>query len=171
MSELEEKKLKIVLTNAYHDYHSSLFRYACYKISDTGVVLDLVQNTFIKSWNYLRRGGKIRKMKAFLYHVLNNLIIDEYRKKKTSSLDQLLEKGFEPGKDYSPALINKLDGRGAIKLVRRLPPKYRSVVYMRYVEDLSLEEIKERTNLNKNTIAVEIYRGIKKLKNIYPLNS
>lgn len=32
-------------------------------------------------------------MKAFPYHVLNNLIVDEYRKRKTASLDDLLEKG------------------------------------------------------------------------------
>lgn len=43
------------------------------------------------------KGGKIDAMKAFLYHILNNLIVDEYRKRKTVSLDLLLEKGFDPG--------------------------------------------------------------------------
>ena len=40
------------------------------------------------------KNGKIDIMKAFLYHVLNRLIIDEYRKHKTVSLDSIMENGL-----------------------------------------------------------------------------
>jgi len=33
-------------------------------------------------------------MRAFLYHILNDLIVDEYRKHKASSLTLLMEKGL-----------------------------------------------------------------------------
>jgi RNA polymerase sigma-70 factor (ECF subfamily) len=168
MSELEERKIKYTLTEAYEKYERSLFRSALYKVSDPAVVVDIVQNTFIKTWNYLRQGGKIRKMKAFLYHVLHNLIIDEYRKRKNSSLDALLENGFEIGKDDSPRLIDTLDGKRVALLVKNLPPKYKRVVEMRYMRDMTLEEIERETHISKNTVAVEIYRGIKMLKSLHP---
>ena len=54
-----------------------------------------MQDTFIKTWNYLAREGKIDLMKPFLYHILNCLIIDEYRRHKNFSLDALMSDGFD----------------------------------------------------------------------------
>jgi RNA polymerase sigma-70 factor (ECF subfamily) len=109
-------------------------------------------------------------MKAFLYHILNNLIVDEYRKHKTVSLDVLLEKGFEPKALHSGSprrLFNFLDGKAALILIQRLPEKYQMVLRMRYVQDLSLKEISLITGQSKNTIAVQIHRGLERLKELY----
>jgi len=56
----------------------------------------LVQETFMKTWVYLVKKGKSILWKLFSITFLNNLIIDEYRKHKTSSLDTMQEKGFDP---------------------------------------------------------------------------
>ena len=106
-------------------------------------------------------------MKSFLYHVLNHLIIDQYRKRKTISLDALLEKGFEPSVDNTSRLFNFLDGKSILLLVQRLPEKYQKVMRLRYVQDLSLQEISLITGLTKNTLAVQVHRGLKKLKELY----
>ena len=96
MNKKQEVKMKDILTLAHHDYEKGLNARAFFKVSDRATSQDFVQNTFIKTWSYLLKGGKIDIMKAFLYHVLDNLIVDQYRKHKTSSLDFLIEKGFEP---------------------------------------------------------------------------
>ncbi len=111
--------------------------------------------------------GKIDVMKAFLYHILNNLIIDEYRKRKNASLDVLLEKGYEPSTDTREHLINSLDGKAAVLLIARLPLKYQKIMRMRYMQDLSLNEIELVTGISKNTIAVQLHRGLAKLKLLY----
>lgn len=121
----------------------------------------------MKTWSYLVKGGKIDVMKAFLYHVLNNLIVDEYRKHKTTSLDILLEKGYEPSGDSRESIINILDGKKALFLIQRLPKKYQKVMRMRYVQDLSLKEMSLITGQSKNTIAVQLHRGLAKLKLLY----
>ena len=129
---------------------------------------DLVQDTFMKTWTYLLKGGKISMMKAFLYHILNNLIIDEYRKKKnkTTSLEVLFEKGYEPGDDQSGRLFDFLDGKTAMLSIKRLPKKYQKVMHMRYVEGLSLEEMSRISRETKNTVAVQAYRGLEKLRRL-----
>ena len=114
-----------------------------------------------------REGGKIEVMKAFLYHVLNNLIVDEYRKNKPASLDVLITKGLEPSTDDSKHLLNVLDGKAALLLIQRLPEKYQKVMRMRYVQYLSLKEMSLITGQTKNTIAVQAYRGLEKLKQLY----
>ena len=143
-----------------------LFSYF-FKTHDHATGEDLVQDTFIKTWRYLVKGGKIDLMKAFLYHILNQLIIDEYRKQKTSSLDSLLEKGFVPSVDYSERMINTFDGKTAVSLIRHLPIKYRKVLRMRYVQDLSLKEISLLTGQSRNAVAVQVHRGLAKLKILY----
>lgn len=106
-------------------------------------------------------------MKAFLYHILNNLIIDEYRKHKTTSLDVLIEKGFEPVSNDSERIFNMLDGKAALLLIQRLPVAYQKVMRMRFVQDLSLQEMSLITGQTKNTIAVQVHRGLAKLRILY----
>lgn len=170
MSRKLAKDLQAILTVAHNDYEGGLKRYAYYKLSNRTSSQDLVQDTFMKTWSYLLRGGKVDTMKAFLYHVLNNLIVDEYRKKKVASLDVLLEKGYEPGADPSERLINVLDGKKALQLIQSLPAKYQKVMRMRYVQDLSLKEMSLVTGQSKNTMAVQVHRALRKLKLLYNLN-
>lgn len=155
------------LTTANHDYRKGLTSRAFFKTHNRMLSEDLVQDTFMKTWVYLVKGGKVDTMRAFLYHVLNNLIVDEYRKNKTISLDTLLDKGFDPSVDPTESLLNKLDGKALLLLIERLPQKYQKVIHMRYIQHLSLKEMALITGQPKNTVAVQAHRGLKKLKLLY----
>jgi RNA polymerase sigma-70 factor (ECF subfamily) len=170
MITLQQKtRQQVVLTMAHHDYQKGLNSHAFFKIHDHAMGEDMVQDTFVKTWVYLAKGGKIQTMKAFLYHILNNLIIDEYRKQKyqTTSLDVLLEKGFEPGVSDTDRLIDFLDGKGALVLIARLPIAYQKIMRMRYVQDLSYKEMALIMGTSKNNMAVQVHRGLQKLKLLY----
>lgn len=167
MTPKQETERQAVLTDAHRDYEKGLHSHAFFKMHNRTTGEDMVQDTFMKTWKYLVKGGKIDVMKSFLYHILNNLIIDEYRKRRTTSLDVILEKGYEPGEDNSERLMNALDGKTAMLLIQRLPKKYQRVMRMRYVQDLSLKEMSTITGQTKNTIAVQLHRGLAKLKLLY----
>lgn len=111
LTKLQEKKQRVLLTTAHNDYGAALNKHSYFKLGNRSQSTDLVQDTFIKTWSYLVKGGKIEVMKAFLYHVLNNLIVDEYRKRKTVSLDLLLEKGIEPRSKDFDQLISIIDSK------------------------------------------------------------
>lgn len=167
MTPKQETERQAELTTAHKNYGKGLHSHAFFKVHNRAMGEDMVQDTFMKTWKYLVKGGKIDVMKSFLYHILNNLIVDEYRKRKTSSLDVILEKGYEPSEDTTERLMNALDGRTAILLIQRLPKKYQKVMRMRYVQDLSLKEMSLTTGQSKNTIAVQLHRGLAKLKLLY----
>jgi len=152
MNKKQEAKMKDILTLAHHDYEKGLKARAFFEISDRDISQDLVQNTFIKTWSYLLKGGKIDIMKAFLYHVLDNLIVDQYRKHKTSLLDFLMEKGFEPVAEDEERLLNLFDGKKALLLIARIPKKYQKIMRMRYVQDLTLNEMSQITGQSKMLI-------------------
>lgn len=163
----ETNEQRAVLSVAYDDFNKSLNSHAFFKVNDRCLGEDLVQSTFIKTWSYLIKGGKIEVMKAFLYHILNNLIIDEYRKHKSGSLDALLENGFELSVDDTQRLFNILDGKKASLLIKKLPKIYKEVMQMKYMRDLSIEEISTITGQTKNAVTVRISRGLEKLKILY----
>jgi len=163
----QDNERNIALNLAHHDYAKGMNLYSFFKVHNHGVSEELVQDTFMKTWKYLVKGGKIEFMRAFLYHVLNELIIDEYRKHKTISLDVLIERGYEPGIDHTEKVFNILDGKSALLLIQHLPVKYRRVMKMRYAQDLSLQEISLITGQSRNAVAVQVHRGLAKLKLLY----
>lgn len=167
MTLTQENKRKEVLVVAHHDFAKALSAHALFKVNNRAMSEDLVQDTFLKTWRYLARGGKIETMKAFLYHVLNRLIIDQYRKHKATSLDSLMEGGFDRGSDDFERLFAILDGKRALLLIERLPATYQKVMRMRYVQDFSLEEMSLSTGQTRNAMAVQVHRGLSKLKMLY----
>ncbi len=162
-----DEQIRQTITTAHNDYEKVLRRRAEFKIQNYSISEDLVQTTFLKTWKYLVAGGKIETMKNFLYHILNGLIIDEYRKNKAVSLETLLGQDFNPGFDDSEHLMNIIDGRSAALLIAKLPKKYREVIYMKYIENLSPSEISNITKQAKNTVSVQAHRGLIELKTLY----
>jgi len=160
---------KTTLTNAHTDFERGLSSYASFKVNNSSLSEDLVQDTFLKTWSYLVKGGEILKMKAFLYHILNGLIIDEYRKRKVASLDVLMATGYEPNESESQIdkYTDAFDEHSAIQLISQLPLPYQKVMRMRYVQELTLDEMAKLSGKSKNSVAVQAHRGLEKLKTLY----
>ena len=156
---------------AFEEYSDALFRHATLRISDRERAIDIVHDTFTKVWTYLRNGHEIDSYRPFLYKVLNNLIIDEYRKQKESSLDALMEReGVDEGsfdelsESTVEALAATIDGKQALALVEALPDVYKEVLIFRFVDGLGPREISLLTEESENVISVRIHRGLKMLR-------
>ncbi len=166
-NKIQENERQETLAVAHKDYKDGLNSYASFKMNDRMIGEDLVQDTFMKTWKYMVKGGQVNMMKAFLYHILNRLIIDEYRKHKSTSLDALFEKGFEPSECDPENVVDAMDGKSAIFLIQRLPEVYRKIMHMRYVQNLTIKEMSLITGKTKNAVAVQTHRGLAKLKILY----
>lgn len=159
---LEERFLK-----EYDIHADSVFRFCLFKLSDREEAKDVVQETFTKSWSYLANGGEIRNVKAFLFRTARNLIIDKYRKKKTESLDSMTDAGFDPEYIEDREIGDTVDAEIAMKLLDGLPPDYREVILMRYVEEMSVGEISEALGERAGNVSVKLHRAMSKLKSLY----
>jgi len=83
----------------------------------------------------------------------------------------MTEDGFQIAVDDSERLFNMIDGRAAIMLIPKLSKKYQNVISMRYVDNLSLEEIAFKTNQSRNTVSVQIHRGVVKLAILFQIEN
>lgn len=162
----EERFLK-----AFDEYNDALFRHAFLRISNREKAVDLVHDTFTKVWAYLRGGYEVDNFRPFLYKVLNNLIIDEYRRKKESSLDALLElDGVDEGSfsELSESTVEGLaatiDGKKAFELLEEMPDQYKEVIILRFVDQLGPREIGVLIEESENVVSVRIHRGLKMLR-------
>ncbi len=160
----------IQFSKVYEEHSDAIFRYCYFKLSDRDRALDLLQDTFVKVWQYIKGGHTVGNVKALLYMTARNLIIDEYRKKKMHSLEKLQEEGWEPSEeDYVENLENRLDAVRAVELIQKIPDKYREVIFMRYVQDLSIKEISSLVGESENAVSVRIHRGLAKMKTLFAL--
>jgi len=173
MNSKEEKKF----LEAFEAHSDALYRHAYFRLSDKERAYDLAQDTFLKAWDYVAGGGEIKQYKSFLYRILHNLIIDEYRKKKTGSLDELLE-----NETAAPAIEALLSEGGVreteeaydevvlIDTIRsripELPDDYRVALTLRFIDGLSTGEIADTIGVSENVVSVRIHRGVAKLRTL-----
>lgn len=163
----EERFLK-----AFDEYGDALFRHATLRVSDRERATDLVHDTYAKVWTYVRNGHEIEQYRPFLYKVLNNLIVDEYRKNRESSLDALFEQeGVDEGsfdelsENSVESLAATIDGRKAFELLETLPDVYREVIVLRFIDGLGPKEISELIEESENVVSVRLHRGLRTLRN------
>ncbi len=156
---------------AFAEYADELFRHAFFRLSDRERAVDLVQDTFLRAYDFAKEGD-IRDMRAFLYRTLKNLIIDEYRRKKSVSLDALAEREEMDAEAMLPpdesntleAAAHRLDAEAALARVADLPPAYAEIILLRYVDGLSPQEIAGRLQITENLASVRIYRAQRALR-------
>lgn len=153
-------------SDLYEGFVDPVFKHCYFRVSDREKAKDLTQTVFERLWKHMTKGGDLTSPKAFIFRITNNLIIDEYRTKKDDSLDVLMEGGFDVMSEDFENIFKNLEGAETLKLLENLPEQYRDVLIMRYIDDLALSEIGDILGERENTIAVRIYRGIKKLKEI-----
>ncbi|HWB33754.1 MAG TPA: RNA polymerase sigma factor [Candidatus Paceibacterota bacterium] len=159
---------------AYERYSDELFRHCSIRLSDRERALEITQEAFLKTWQYIANGHEVREVRPFLYRTLHNLIIDEYRKAKSYSLEGMLDEDTHSVEELLPAdetntleaAVDRFEGSRALQALKELPDSYREVLVMRYVDSLTPKEISEAIGESENAVSVRIHRGLKKLKDI-----
>ena len=153
---------------AYEQYSDAIFRHCWFRIRDRQAALDLMQETFTKTWRHItQQHGKVENLRAFLYTVANNLIIDRSRKKRESSLEDLAESGFDPGQRDRRLDSDPLAADDVRRLLATINPKYREAVQLRFFDDLSPKEIARVLDISENNASVRIHHGLKQLREQY----
>ncbi len=153
---------------SYEEHSDALFRYCYFQTSNREVATDLLQDTFTKTWLYLSEGKKIDNLKAFLYKVAKNLIIDYRRKKKSFSLDAITETGieFEDDTNTEDKITERSDKEFVIGKLAELPDDDKEILSMRYVNEMSIREIADTLGLTTNNVSVRIHRAVEKMKGL-----
>lgn len=151
---------------AYDEHADAIYRHCYFRLLNKDKAEELVQETFLKTWQYLDAGNPVDNLRPFLYRVATNLIIDFVRKKKEDSLDAKLEVNplDEPmGSDH-----RDIERSALLSLVKsslaELEQDERDLITMRYLDDMDPREIADILDISPNYVSVKLNRAVAKLK-------
>jgi len=166
---MEEKTKHTLFAEIYAQESHTVFRFCVTRTSSRDQALDITQETFLRFWKVLVEGKRIEYVRPFLFKIARRLIIDWYRKKKSSSLEDLFEGDdfFESDLLTSQSIMDieiASEGRYLLEAINKLPSTYRDAVYLRYVEGCSPQEIGDVLGVSANAASARISRGISELK-------
>lgn len=158
------KELKKGNSNAYtflvEKYNQKLCAYAFSLTHDYDLAQDIVQNVFIRLWHQRAKLKNEFVIQRFLYKLIYNEFIDQYRKMKSTmviekkyidALDAIIE---DTDKSRIEKLINLVK-----KEIENLPPKCKQTFLLSKQEGLTNIEISEYLNVSIKTVEAQITKA------------
>ncbi|KYC88485.1 RNA polymerase sigma factor SigW [Heyndrickxia sporothermodurans] len=181
MELLVKKRIKQVLKgdqNAYGEiveiYKDKVLQ-ICYRmLGNLHEAEDIAQEAFIRAFINIHSFKQERKFSTWLYRIATNLCIDRLRKKKPDFYLDAEVAGTDGLTMYSQIAatgkapdveVMDYELQETIQFaIQSLPEKYRSVIVLKYLEDLSLNEISQILELPLGTVKTRIHRGREALR-------
>lgn len=162
--------------NVYTSYHSDVLKMVTFKLGQKNKELaeELTNDVFVKANKHINAYDKEQStVKTWLFHIANNLIKDQWRRKDLNPLSieaQLDSEGNEmlqiESNSLTPHEILVNDDLGA-KLngaINSLPDGYRSLSVEFFVNQCSYEEVGDKLELPLNTVKGKLFRARKLLQ-------
>lgn len=156
----------------YDENIGKIYRFIYFRVSGKQEAQDLTSDVFLKAWQYVADGNKVENLRALLYQVARNSLIDHYRDKdrKTLSLDEARttdesEKALiESLESVTKVVDNNLGLERIKKALKNIKSEYQEVVILRYLNDYSLREVAELMGKSYGAVRVLVNRGLRALK-------
>lgn len=160
----------------YERYEARLLRY----VKRMGAMTDeeaqdVLQEAFINIWKNLHAFDQSLKLSSWLYRIVHNQAISCLRRKKSFGKDQ--RAAFDEGllvhisdsdqDEDSPEALEEKD-QHARELLDQLPLPYKEVMVLKFLEEMSYEEISDVLKIPEGTVAARINRAKKALRKLSP---
>jgi RNA polymerase sigma-70 factor (ECF subfamily) len=152
-------------------YQHRLFRYLLSITNNRATAEDVFQETWL---HVLERANQYRpqwKFEVWLFSIARHLVIDLARRKKSDSLDELMDPesraGFEPratGPSPFEELMAGEQSEQMSDILSGIPAVYREALTLRFQEDLELSEIAVIVKIPLATVKSRLYRGLETLR-------
>ncbi|MGG3886984.1 RNA polymerase sigma factor [Brevibacillus panacihumi] len=148
-----------------HKYKDRIYALLLRMVRHPQDAQDLTQECFIKAYRYLHSYDSQRSLASWLYRIAVNLYVDakpaSQRKQNLLEVDEQMLMD-----DHSPETIYlKYEDLEELRYqIERLPETYRIVLTLRYLEDLTYQEMSEILDISIPTLQVRLHRAKQKLR-------
>lgn len=153
----------------FDKYKQPLYFHILKLVKDREIIEDLLQEIFLKAFDNISSFNPDYAFSTWLYRITTNHSIDYLRKKKLKTFsihDPIRTKDGEMSielEDESRTTDDLIMRKQRSQILREaldsLPEKYREIIKMRHVEELSYQEIAEILDLPLGTVKAHIFRA------------
>ena len=140
-------------------YKENHFRLAYSYVKNVDDALDIVHESIYKAMSSMDSLKNPRYIKTWFYRIVVNTSLDFLRKQS-----KLIVTEDEIITSLSLGAADNYQDIDLKRALEDLPHSYRSVIVLRYFEDLKIEEIAEILNENVNTVKNHLYKALEKLR-------
>jgi len=145
--------------NTIYSFHYQMLYNFGKRFLEPAEVEDCIHDTFLNILKYKNSAKKVSNVKAYLFKCFRNQI---YKFKKTSDIEFDLIEGtiaYEEDDKDKEALLKQLK-----KIIKKLSPREREIVYLKYFQGFNNIEISELLDINYQTVRNILATAIKKLR-------
>lgn len=148
-------------------YKNQLMNFVCRFVGNREEAEDIVQDTFVRLYRNKHSYRRIARFSTWIYTIAGNLAKTELRKRKGRRLLAISQLGCEDRdfeiEDSAFDPEQEVEGtmKGAIiqREIDNLPPKFREVIILRDIQELSYEEISEIIKAPLGTVKSRVNRA------------
>ncbi len=148
----------------YDEYVEKIYRFIFLKVSSRETAEDLTSQVFLRFWQ--ARDG-IKDIRAFLYRIARNLVIDFYRGKGKSPLlcEEMMAVLADKKANTEYKVVLASDVAQVKEALGKIKPEHSEAIILHYLEDLPISEVAAILERPEGTIRVMLHRGLEELKN------
>lgn len=152
----------------YSHYLPQIYRFVFLKTGNKATAEDLTHESFLSAWKNLKKYEDLNfPFSSWLYQIARNKIIDFYRtNKKNLQLDNIDESAIAIENNNS-SLDSQIDIEKIKILIKQLKPDYQDILIMRFIDDLSCEEIAIAIKKSQGAVRLLQHRALNALKQLY----
>lgn len=147
-------------------YEQKLLRYVIYLIHDHATAADVVQETFIKTYQNLNGFNAKYKFSSWIYRIAHNEAMNAIKKDRHIAYDVDTETVQEA--TYESTVIQDIDQailKADMQLcLDKLDIKYREVLMLQYYENMKYSDIADILHIPVATVGVRATRAKAKLR-------
>ncbi|WP_370633976.1 RNA polymerase sigma factor [Deinococcus sp. RIT780] len=154
------------------EYEGRMYGYLYRLEGNSEDALDLTQEVFYRAWRSIRTFRAGERVLPWLYQVARNTQIESHRRKQLQrfSLEQAREDvGFEVTSEKRSPMqaAESADAQDRVqRALQQLPPEYREAVVLRFMEDLSYDEIAQIQGVALGTAKSRVFRAKEQLADL-----
>ncbi len=148
-------------------YQDQVYNLACRTMGDPDRAKDTAQEAFIRAWRAISRFKGQSKFSSWLYRITVNACLSELRQKSkpVDQYEQIELDKVKPAGIKSENIETTLEKRDLVeKLIKELPPAYRSIVVLFYIQDLDCKEISAVLGHPVGTIKAYLHRAREQMR-------
>lgn len=133
--------------------------------TQTQVAEDLLQETFTQALCHLHRLESVHSVRAWLIGIARNLFMNEFRKKRIRSFDNLHD---YPARDEAKENVQLERMRMAID---RLSSEHQEVLLLKWHDELSYKEIAQVLQVPVGTVRSRLHHALGKLRDMLKVSN
>ena len=159
--ELDEPALSTI----FETYYLPLYRYIYQHLRHRATAEDLTAEVFSRMLEQLAKGcGPDQHLRAWLYRVAHNLVVDHARRQVHRDHDPLDEELASANEDVETEVHGRIQRERAVAALQRLTPAQRAVIILKYLEGYANQEIASMLELSVGAVKALQHRGLASMR-------